>query len=560
MRPSRPRWPSSSARAFEPPGRKSPPAARRLQRRLRTDASPAVEFQGSGSAGLNRLADGRQRRPGSMKERGIAWLRAAPCVNRRTTPPAREFRRAARRIARRRGELRRHRRQGHGRRDRERLRRRRCRPEVRRPRRRSRNSPHRRQRAGDQGRRHGRGLRRAHGGQGTARPSCRARRRAARRPGPTSRRRSTTSERVTGAIFGRVKGGFTVDLGGAVAFLPGSQVDIRPVRDVGPLMGTPQPFQILKMDRAPRQHRRVAPRRAGREPRRAAHRAGRQPEGRPDPRRRGQEHHRLRRVRRSRRRRRPAARHRHRLAAHQPPVRGAAPSASSVKVQVIRFNPRDPAHLARHEAARGRSVGGRRAKYPVGAKFTGRVTNITDYGAFVELEPGVEGLVHVSEMCWTKKNVHPGKIVSTCQEVEVMVLDVDPPKRRISLGLKQCHGATRGRAFVERASGRHRARGRGPQHHRVRPVRRPARRHRRHGPPVRPRLGRGRAKRRSATTRRATMVKAKVLDVDVEKERISLGIKQLDDDPFETALASRARRATSSPCIVTGDHTTAASR
>ena len=125
--------------------------------------------------------------------------------------------------------------------------------------------------------------------------------------------------RVNGMIFGRVKGGFTVDLDGAVAFLPGSQVDIRPMRDVGPLMDQPQPFQILKMDR--RRGNIVVSRRAVLEERRAEERtcAGRQPAGKADRRRRGQEHHRLRRVRGSGRRRRPAARHRHRLAPRQPP-------------------------------------------------------------------------------------------------------------------------------------------------------------------------------------------------------------------------------------------------
>ena len=227
------------------------------------------------------------------------------------------------------------------------------------------------------------------------------------------------NERVTGTIFGRVKGGFTVDLNGAVAFLPGSQVDIRPVRDITPLLGSPQPFQILKMDRS--RGNIVVSRRAVLEESRAeaALGAGRQPQGRPDPQRRRQEHHRLRRLRRSRRRRRPAARHRHRLAAHQPSVRG-APYRPDRQGAGHPLQPRDAAHLARHEAARGRSVGGRRAQIPGRrASFKGRVTNITDYGAFVELEPGVEGLVHVSEMSWTKKNVHPGKIVSTSQEVEV---------------------------------------------------------------------------------------------------------------------------------------------
>src|SRR6516162_4545974 len=245
------------------------------------------------------------------------------------------------------------------------------------------------------------------------------------------------NQRVTGVIFGRVKGGFTVDLSGAVAFLPGSQVDIRPVRDVGPLMGTPQPFQILKMDRA--RGNIVVSRRAVMEESRAEARSelvSSLKEGQI-----------LNGVVKNmtdygafvdlggvdgllhvtdiawRRINHPSE---------------ALSIGQTVKVQVIRFNPethRISLGMKQLESDPWDRV---EVKYPVGAKFTGRVTNITDYGAFVELEPGIEGLVHVSEMSWTKKNVHPGKIVSTSQQVEVMVLDVDPTKRRISLGLKQC--------------------------------------------------------------------------------------------------------------------------
>src|ERR1700754_3389297 len=245
------------------------------------------------------------------------------------------------------------------------------------------------------------------------------------------------NQRVTGVIFGRVKGGFTVDLNGAVAFLPGSQVDIRPVRDVGPLMGTPQPFQILKMDRA--RGNIVVSRRAVLEESRAEARnelVANLKEGQV-----------LQGVVKNitdygafvdlggvdgllhvtdiawRRINHPSE---------------ALHIGQTVNVQVVRFNPetqRISLGMKQLEADPWEQVG---AKYPAGSKFVGRVTNITDYGAFVELEPGIEGLVHVSEMSWTKKNVHPGKIVSTSQEVEVMVLDVDPVKRRISLGLKQC--------------------------------------------------------------------------------------------------------------------------
>src|ERR1700741_5032645 len=245
------------------------------------------------------------------------------------------------------------------------------------------------------------------------------------------------NQRVNGVIFGRVKGGFTVDLSGAVAFLPGSQVDIRPVRDVGPLMGTPQPFQILKMDRS--RGNIVVSRRAVLEESRAEARTelvSSLKEGQI-----------LTGVVKNitdygafvdlggvdgllhvtdiawRRVNHPSE---------------ALHIGATVKVQVIRFNPETQRISLGMKQLEADPWEGVEVKYPVGAKYTGRVTNITDYGAFVELEPGIEGLVHVSEMSWTKKNVHPGKIVSTSQEVEVMVLDVDPQKRRISLGLKQC--------------------------------------------------------------------------------------------------------------------------
>ncbi|HEU5095694.1 MAG TPA: 30S ribosomal protein S1, partial [Reyranella sp.] len=247
----------------------------------------------------------------------------------------------------------------------------------------------------------------------------------------------TDGERVMGTIFGRVKGGFTVDLSGAVAFLPGSQVDVRPVRDVGPLMGQAQQFAILKMDR--RRGNIVVSRRAVMEETRAEDRTrlmGALSEGQV-----------LDGVVKNitdygafvdlggvdgllhvtdiawKRINHPSE---------------ALTIGQQVKVQVIRFNPETQRISLGMKQLMSDPWDGAGAKYPVGLKLKGRVTNITDYGAFVELEPGVEGLVHVSEMSWTKKNVHPGKIVSTSQEVEVMVLDVDMSKRRISLGLKQC--------------------------------------------------------------------------------------------------------------------------
>ena len=242
--------------------------------------------------------------------------------------------------------------------------------------------------------------------------------------------------RVEGVIFGRVKGGFTVDLNGAVAFLPGSQVDIRPVRDVTPLMDIPQPFQILKMDR--KRGNIVVSRRAILEETRAEQRSGlilSLAEGQIidgvvknitdygafvdlggiD----GLLH---------------VTDLSYKRVGHPSEVLNIG---DTVKVQIIRIN-KDTQRISlgmkqlESDPWEGASV-----KYPVGAKLSGRVTNITEYGAFVELEPGIEGLVHVSEMSWTKKNVHPGKIVSTSQEVDVVVIEVDPDKRRISLGLKQ---------------------------------------------------------------------------------------------------------------------------
>ncbi len=249
----------------------------------------------------------------------------------------------------------------------------------------------------------------------------------------------TQSSRVEGVIFGRVKGGFTVDLSGAVAFLPGSQVDIRPVRDVTPLMDIPQPFQILKMDR--RRGNIVVSRRAILEESRAEARTGlisTLAEGQVidgvvknitdygafvdlggiD----GLLH---------------VTDISYKRVGHPSEILNIG---DTVKVQIVRIN-RDTQRI---------SLGMKQLesdpwetavdRYPTGTKLHGRVTNITEYGAFVELEAGIEGLVHVSEMSWTKKNVHPGKIVSTSQEVDVIVLEVDLEKRRISLGLKQAVG------------------------------------------------------------------------------------------------------------------------
>jgi small subunit ribosomal protein S1 len=340
--------------------------------------------------------------------------------------------------------------------------------------------------------------------------------------------------RVNGIIFGRVKGGFTVDLGGAVAFLPGSQVDIRPVRDITPLMGTPQPFQILKMDRS--RGNIVVSRRAVLEETRAEARSelvaslkeGQVLEG--------------------------VVKNITDYGAfvdlggvdgllHVTDIAWSRINHPSealqigqhVKVQVIRFNPETQRISLGMKQLEADPWEGVAAKYPVSARFKGRVTNITDYGAFVELEPGIEGLVHVSEMSWTKKNVHPGKIVSTSQEVEVMVLDVDAQKRRISLGLKQTM-ANPWDAFRDKFAAGTELEGEvknitefglfvglpgdidGMVHLSDIDWNKP---------------GEDAIK----DYKKGDRVKVKVLDVDVDKERISLGIKQLASDPFEGALA-----------------------
>ena len=345
-------------------------------------------------------------------------------------------------------------------------------------------------------------------------------------------------ERVEGAIFGRVKGGFTVDLGGAVAFLPGSQVDVRPVRDAGPLMGLKQPFQILKMDR--RRGNIVVSRRAILEESRAEQRAevianlheGQNVEG--------------------------VVKNITEYGAfvdlggvdgllHVTDMawrrindpREVLSIGETVKVQVIKIN-KDTHRI---------SLGMKQlqedpwdtviAKYPLGSVHEGRVTNITDYGAFVELEAGVEGLVHVSEMSWTKKNVHPGKIVSTSQEVEVMVLEIDTQKRRVSLGLKQTQ-RNPWEVFAE-------------THPSGTPVEGEVKNITEFGLFVgldgdidgmvhlSDLTWEGRGEDVIGDYRKGDMVKAVVTEVDTEKERISLSIKAADGDPFADAIGGVRR-------------------
>ena len=347
-------------------------------------------------------------------------------------------------------------------------------------------------------------------------------------------------EKVEGTIFNQVKGGFTVDLDGATAFLPRSQVDIRPIRDVTPLMNTPQPFQILKMDR--RRGNIVVSRRTVLEESRAEQRS-------------------------------EIVQNLEESQVVEGVVKNITDYGAfvdlggidgllhvtdmawrrvnhpteilnigqTVKVQIIRVNQdthRISLGMKQLESDPWDAIG---AKYPIDTKVVGRITNITDYGAFVELEPGIEGLIHVSEMSWTKKNVHPGKIVATSQEVEVIVLEVDPSKRRISLGLKQ-NLSNPWDTFAEQF----------PQ-----------------GTIVE-----GEVKNKTEfglfigldgdvdgmvhlsdldwnlsgeeaieNFNKGDMVKATVLDVDVEKERISLGIKQLDGaDPMEGGEGGEIRK------------------
>jgi small subunit ribosomal protein S1 len=345
-------------------------------------------------------------------------------------------------------------------------------------------------------------------------------------------------EAVNGALVGRVKGGFTVDLGGANAFLPGSQVDIRPVRDVGPLMNIVQPFAILKMDR--QRGNIVVSRRAVLEESRASERAeivGQLKEGE---------------VREG------IVKNITDYGAfvdlggidgllHVTDMswkRVSHPSqvlnvGDTVKVQIVKINPDTQRISLGMKQLLTDPWDGVDAKYPAGGKFTGRVTNITDYGAFVELEPGVEGLVHVSEMSWTKKNLHPSKILSTSQEVDVQVLDVDGEKRRISLGIKQVQ-ANPWDAFIA-------------EHPVGSVIEGEIKNITEFGLFVglTPELDGmvhlsdiawdAQGEEALARYNKGDVVKAKLLDVDIEKERISLGMKQVDNDPMADADYKRGQ-------------------
>jgi small subunit ribosomal protein S1 len=356
-----------------------------------------------------------------------------------------------------------------------------------------------------------------------------------------------SNEKVQGVIFNQVKGGFTVDLDGAVAFLPRSQVDIRPIRDVSPLMNQPQPFQILKMDR--RRGNIVVSRRTVLEETRAEQRQelvqnleeGQVIDG--------------------------VVKNitdygafvdlggidgllhvtdiAWRRVNHPTEVLNIG---QQVKVKIVKINHETHRISLGMKQLQDDPWQGIEAKYPVGTRFKGRVTNITDYGAFVELEPGIEGLIHVSEMSWTKKNVHPGKIVSTSQEVDVQILEVDPVKRRISLGLKQTM-RNPWEVFVEKYPPGSEIEGEvknktefglflgldgdvdGMVHLSDLDWKRP-------GEQV------------IEEYKKGDRVKAKVLDVDVEKERISLGIKQLEGGGTTEAAAGELKKGAVVTCEV----------
>ncbi len=337
-------------------------------------------------------------------------------------------------------------------------------------------------------------------------------------------------EKVSGVIFNKVKGGFTVDLDGAVAFLPGSQVDIRPVRDIGPLMHQPHPFQILKMDR--RRGNIVVSRRSVLEETRAEQRAdivARLAEGQVieglvknitdygafidlggiD----GLLH---------------VTDMAWRRVNHPSEILNVG---DTVKVQIIRINTETQRISLGMKQLQDDPWQSIETKYPVGQRVQGTVTNIADYGAFVELEPGVEGLIHVSEMSWTKKNIHPGKIVATTQQVEVQVLEVDPNKRRISLGLKQTQDNP-WEAFLS-------------MHPKGSTVEGPIRNITEFGLFIGLEGGVDGMVHLSDLDwtksgdeiikdyKKGDIVKAAVLDVDSQKERISLGVKQLAGDPID---------------------------
>jgi len=355
-------------------------------------------------------------------------------------------------------------------------------------------------------------------------------------------------EQVIGTIFGRVKGGFTVDLNGAVAFLPGSQIDVRPIRDVTPLIGVAQPFQILKMDKL--RGNIVVSRRAVLEESRSEQRSeiiknlseGQIVDG----------------VVKNitdygafidlggvdgllhvtdiswKRINHPSE---------------ALSVGQNIKAQIIKFNQDTQRISLGMKQLEKDPWEGVDEKYALGTRVKGRITNITDYGAFVELDQGIEGLVHVSEMSWTKKNIHPAKLVSTSQEVDCIVLDVDQSKRRISLGMKQCQ-ANPWKIFADT--------------HKIGDVIEGEIRNITEfglflalneeidGMIHMSDLSWEKAGEEAIKEyKKGQIIKAKVLDIDVEKERVSLGVKQLTANPFEGAT-EEVKKGTVVTAIVSG--------
>ena len=352
------------------------------------------------------------------------------------------------------------------------------------------------------------------------------------------------AETVTGVINGKVKGGFTVELNGIRAFLPGSLVDVRPVRDTTHLEGKELEFKVIKLDQ--KRNNVVVSRRAVIESESSAERdqllenlqEGMEVKG---------------------------------IVKNLTDYGAFAdlggvdgllhitdmawkrvkhPSeivnvGDEINVKVLKFD-RERTRVSLGLKQLGEDPWVAIAKrYPEGTKLTGRVTNLTDYGCFVEIEEGVEGLVHVSEMDWTNKNIHPSKVVNVGDVVEVMVLDIDEERRRISLGLKQCK-SNPWQQFAETHNKGDRVEGKiksitdfgifigldGGIDGLV------------HLSDISWNVAGEEAVR---DYKKGDEIAAVVLQVDAERERISLGVKQLAEDPFNNYLA-----ATKKGAIVTG--------
>jgi small subunit ribosomal protein S1 len=346
------------------------------------------------------------------------------------------------------------------------------------------------------------------------------------------------SEIVTGVITGRVKGGFTVEIENVRAFLPGSLVDVRPVRDTSYLEGKPLEFKVIKLDQ--KRNNVVVSRRAVVEQEFSAERSALMDnlqEG--------------------------------------AVVRGAVKNLTDYGAfvdlggidgllhitdmawkrvkhpsEVVKVGDEIEVRILKFDRERSRvSLGLKQLgadpwqniarRYPPSTRVFGKVTNIADYGAFVEIEDGVEGLVHVSEMDWTNKNVNPAKVVHTGQEVEVMVLDVDEERRRISLGLKQCQ-ANPWKEFAENYNRGDKVAGQvksitdfgifiglpgnidGLVHLSDISWDQPG-------------------EEAVRNYQKGQQLEAMVLSIDPERERISLGIKQLAKDPFSAYIADNPK-------------------